>query len=163
MIGGSIMESSYSLNLVHMQTMVMMDIMEMMGIMVMMASNLWKKVMHENASLEEEDGYEDDRMPDLLKDLYDAKDPVDEGKSMFAEVLEDAKRAVHDGGKFSRFTFTVKLLYVKSYYRISNAAFNAILNILTWVNSANVLDEGLWIGGRGRRMNSKSKGQSNKA
>jgi hypothetical protein len=37
MIGGSIMESSYSLNLLHMQTMVMMVIMEMM------ASKLWKK------------------------------------------------------------------------------------------------------------------------
>jgi hypothetical protein len=49
---------------------------------------------------------------------------------MFAEVLEDAKRAAHDGGKFLRFSFTVKLLHVKSYYRISNAAFNAILYLL---------------------------------
>jgi hypothetical protein len=31
------------------------------------------------------------------------------------------------------------------------------------VNSANVLDEGLRIGGRGRRMNSKVKVQTNKA
>jgi hypothetical protein len=49
---------------------------------------------------------------------------------MFAEVLEEAKRAAHEGGKFSRFTFTVKLLHVKSYYRINNAAFNAILHLL---------------------------------
>jgi hypothetical protein len=34
---------------------------------------------------------------------------------------------------------------------------------LTRVNSANVLDEGLRIGGRGRRMNSKVKIQTNKA
>jgi hypothetical protein len=89
-----------------------------------------EKVLHENAGLEEEDGYEDDMILDLLKDLYDAEDPVDEGKSMFAEVLEDAKRATHNGGKFLRFTFTVKVLHVKSYYRINNVVFNAILHIL---------------------------------
>jgi hypothetical protein len=33
---------------------------------------------------------------------------------------------------------------------------------VTRVNSANVLDEGLRIGGRGRRMNSKVKIQTNK-
>jgi hypothetical protein len=89
-----------------------------------------EKVLQENAGLEEEDGYEDDRIPALLKDLYDSEDHVDESKSMFAEVLEDAKHATHDGGKFSRFSFTVKLLHVKSYYQISNAAFNAILHLL---------------------------------
>jgi hypothetical protein len=31
------------------------------------------------------------------------------------------------------------------------------------VNSANVLDEGLWIGGRGCQMNSKVKVQTNEA
>jgi len=46
-------------------------------------------------------------------------------------VLEEAKRAAHEGGKFSRFTFTVKLLHIKSFYRISNAAFNAILRLLS--------------------------------
>jgi hypothetical protein len=60
-----------------------------------------EKVLQENAGLEEEDGYEDDRIPDLLKDLYNSEDRVDERKSMFAEVLEDAKHAAHDGGKFS--------------------------------------------------------------
>jgi hypothetical protein len=89
-----------------------------------------ENVLQENAGLEEEDGYEDDRIPDLFKDLYDAEDRVDGQKSMFAEVLEEAKLAAHEGGKFSRFTFTVKLLHVKSYYRISNAAFNAILHLL---------------------------------
>ena len=48
-----------------------------------------------------------------------------------AELIEEAKRAASDGGTFFRFTFTVKMLHVKSYYRISNAAFNAILRILT--------------------------------
>ena len=50
---------------------------------------------------------------------------------MFAEVLEEAKHTAHEGGKFSRFTFTVKLLHIKSFYRISNAAFNTILRLLS--------------------------------
>ena len=33
-----------------------------------------EKVLQDNAVLEEEDGHEDDRIPDLLKDLYDAED-----------------------------------------------------------------------------------------
>ena len=90
-----------------------------------------EKVLQDNAILEEEDGHEDDRIPDLLKDLYDAEDRADGQKSLFAEVLEEAKRATHEGGKFSRFTFTVKLLHIKSFYRISNAAFNAILRLLS--------------------------------
>ncbi|CAM0902065.1 unnamed protein product [Alopecurus aequalis] len=90
-----------------------------------------ENVLQENDGLEKEDGYEDDRIPDLLRDLYNSEDHVDGQKSLFAEVLEEAKRVAVEGGKFSRFTFTVKLLHVKSYYRISNAAFNAILNLLT--------------------------------
>jgi hypothetical protein len=35
--------------------------------------------------------------------------------------------------------------------------------LLTRVNPANVLDEGLRIGGKGRQMNSKVKDQTNKA
>ena len=90
-----------------------------------------ENVLQDHAGLEEEDGFEDDRIPDLLKDLYNSEDHVDGQRSMFAEVLEEAKRTAVDGGKFSRFTFTVKLLHVKSFYRISNAAFNAILRLLT--------------------------------
>nr|XP_045088019.1 uncharacterized protein LOC123495193 [Aegilops tauschii subsp. strangulata] len=91
-----------------------------------------EKVLRDNAGLEEEDGHEDDRIPDLLKDLYDAEDRADGQKSLFAEVLEEAKCAAHEGGKFSRFTFNVKLLHIKSFYRISNAAFNAILRLLSF-------------------------------
>ncbi|XP_073353738.1 uncharacterized protein [Aegilops tauschii subsp. strangulata] len=67
----------------------------------------------------------------MEKDLYDGEDRADGQKSLFAEVLEEVKRAAHEGGKFSRFTFTVKLLHIKSFYRISNAAFNAILRLLS--------------------------------
>jgi rubrerythrin len=90
-----------------------------------------ENVLQDNADLEEEDGYEDDRIPDLLKDMYMSEEPVDGEKSVFADMIEEAKRAAVEGGKFSRFTFTVKLLHVKSFYRISNAAFNAMLRIMT--------------------------------
>jgi hypothetical protein len=90
-----------------------------------------ENILQDNAGLEEEDGYEDDRIPDLLKDMYMSEDHVDGEKSVFADMIEEAKRAAVEGGKFSRFTFTVKLLHVKSFYRISNAAFNATLRILT--------------------------------
>ncbi|XP_047042616.1 uncharacterized protein LOC124646556 [Lolium rigidum] len=87
---------------------------------------------HMDDGLEEEDGNEDDRIPDLFRDLYKSEPQGGDGdKTIFAELIEEAKRAASDGGTFSRFTFTVKLLHVKSYYRISNAAFNAILRILT--------------------------------
>ena len=52
------------------------------------------------ADLEEEDGFEDDRVPDLLRDLYMSEDLEDGQKSMFAEVIEEAKRAAVEGGKF---------------------------------------------------------------
>ncbi|KAK1651836.1 hypothetical protein QYE76_069641 [Lolium multiflorum] len=58
-------------------------------------------------------------------------EPQGAGKdTIFAELIEEAKRAASDGGTMSRFSLTVKLLQAKSYYRISNVAFNAILLIL---------------------------------
>ena len=66
-----------------------------------------ESVLQGNDELEEEDGFEDDRIPDLLRDLYNSKDHVDGQRSLFAEVLEEAKRAAVEGGKFSSFTFTV--------------------------------------------------------
>ena len=81
--------------------------------------------------LEEEDGYEDDRIPDLFADLYNSE-PQGRGQdTIFADLIEEAKRAASDGGTLSRFSFTVKLLHAKSFYRISNVAFNAILRILS--------------------------------
>ncbi|XP_071683555.1 uncharacterized protein [Lolium perenne] len=58
-------------------------------------------------------------------------EPQGPGKdTIFAELIEEAKRAASDGGTMSMFSLTVKLLQAKSYYRISNVAFNAILLIL---------------------------------
>jgi hypothetical protein len=53
--------------------------------------------------------------------------------------------------------FRVAIGWKQKSHRIhnSNAQTPHSWHQLTWVNSANVLDEGLRIGGRGRRMNSK--------
>jgi hypothetical protein len=52
--------------------------------------------------------------------------------SHFKQLIEDAKRELYPGCmNFSRFTFVIKMLHVKSYYRITNSAFSAILKILS--------------------------------
>jgi hypothetical protein len=46
-------------------------------------------------------------------------------------VLKEAKRHIYPGcTKFSRLSFVVKLLHMKSLYRITNSAFTAILKLL---------------------------------
>ena len=80
---------------------------------------------------EEEDENEDDRIPELLKEFYNSEPQGDRQKTIFAEMLEEAKRPASDGGKLSRFSFTVKLLHAKSFYRMTNVQFNAILRIMT--------------------------------
>ena len=52
--------------------------------------------------------------------------------SHFKQLIEDAKRELYPGCmNFTRFTFVIKMLHVKSYYRITNSAFSAILKILS--------------------------------
>jgi len=52
--------------------------------------------------------------------------------SHFKKLIEDAKRELYPGCmNFTRFTFVIKMLHVKSYYRITNSAFSAIMKILS--------------------------------
>ena len=52
--------------------------------------------------------------------------------SHFKKLIEDAKREQYPGCmNFTRFTFVIKMLHVKSYYRITNSAFSAIMKILS--------------------------------
>ena len=45
--------------------------------------------------------------------------------------MREAKRQLYPGcTKFSRFSFVVKLLHMKSFYRISNSAFSAVMKLL---------------------------------
>jgi hypothetical protein len=52
-------------------------------------------------------------------------------ESFLADVMKEAKRQLYPGcTKFSKFLFVVKLLHLKSFYKISNIAFIAILKLL---------------------------------
>jgi hypothetical protein len=52
--------------------------------------------------------------------------------SHFKKPIEDAKRELYPGCmNFSRFTFVIKMLHVKSYYRITNSAFTSMMQILS--------------------------------
>ncbi|XP_044442192.1 uncharacterized protein [Triticum aestivum] len=54
-----------------------------------------------------------------------------ENESFLANVKKEAKRHLYHGcTKFSRFSFVVKLLHLKSSHRITNSAFTDILKLL---------------------------------
>jgi hypothetical protein len=55
----------------------------------------------------------------------------DGGEPMFVKVLEDAKHALCPGFVQSRFSFLVRMLHIKSFYRINNTTFSAILKLLS--------------------------------
>ena len=87
---------------------------------------------NEDVVIDEEHEDPDDRHPDMLQELYAAEQAMQSGeKSMFAAVLEEIKKELHPCSDHSRFSFVVKLLHIKSFYRISNVAFNAILKLLS--------------------------------
>jgi hypothetical protein len=92
--------------------------------------------------------YSADRLDGMLADLHTAAEQaredgqnLDRGdqdgdaephdkESFFANVMKEAKRELYPGcTEFSKFSFVVKLLHMKS-YRISNCAFFAILKQL---------------------------------
>jgi hypothetical protein len=47
------------------------------------------------------------------------------------KILEEMKKELYPGAAYSRFSFVVTLLRIKSFYRISNVAFTAILKLLS--------------------------------
>jgi len=75
-------------------------------------------------------GNENDGTTEMLADLYTTVEE-DGGKPMFVKVLEDAKHALSPGSVHSRFSFLVRMLHIKSFYRISNTAFSALLKLLS--------------------------------
>ncbi|WVZ49373.1 hypothetical protein U9M48_000740, partial [Paspalum notatum var. saurae] len=72
-----------------------------------------------------------DRIPDMVQELYVAEDEGQAKKSMFAILLEQMKQELYPGAAYTRFSFVVKLLHIKSFYRISNVAFTALLKLLS--------------------------------
>ena len=84
--------------------------------------------MHERE--EEDNDVPNDRLPDMVHELFVVGDEDGE-KSKFAALLEEMKQELHPGSVFTRFSFVVKLLHIKSFYRISNVVFTAILKFLS--------------------------------
>jgi hypothetical protein len=70
-----------------------------------------------------------DRIPDMVHELLIAEDGGQ--KSMFATILEEMKQQLYPGSASTRFSYIMKLLHIKSFYKISNDAFNAILKLLS--------------------------------
>ena len=81
-------------------------------------------------NVDEEDD-PDDGIRGMVEELYTAEEEGKGKKSMFAILLEEMKQELYPGGPCTRFSFVVKLLHIKSFYRISNVAFTVILNLLS--------------------------------
>jgi hypothetical protein len=73
---------------------------------------------------------EDLGVPKMIGDLY-AQVEADGEQPRFARVLEDAKKALSPGSRHSKFSFMVRMLYIKSRYRISNARFSTMMNLIS--------------------------------
>ena len=74
---------------------------------------------------------DDDKIHDMVEELYVAEEEGNKKKSMFAVLLEEMKQELYPSAAHSRFSFVVKLLHIKSFYRISNVAFTALLKLLS--------------------------------
>jgi len=80
--------------------------------------------------VEEPDNEDDHDSVEMIADLYTGVQQDGE-QPMFVKVLEDAKHALCPGSVQSRFSFLVRLLHIKSYYRVSNTTFSAFLKLLS--------------------------------
>ena len=78
-----------------------------------------------------DDEYDEDHgVPELIGDLYAAAE-ADGEQPRFARVLEDAKKSLSPGSSHSKFSFLVRMLYIKSRYRIDNTAFSTMMKLLS--------------------------------
>jgi hypothetical protein len=80
---------------------------------------------------ENEDVYDEDHgVPEMIGDLF-ATAEADGEIPTFATVLKDAKKKLRPGSKHSKFSFMVRMLYMKSRYRISNKGFTAMMKLIS--------------------------------
>ncbi|XP_010233141.1 uncharacterized protein LOC100826217 [Brachypodium distachyon] len=81
----------------------------------------------------DDDGYDQgnrDDVSNLLDDLYRSGRQADGQPNLFANLMEEAKKELYDGcTNFTRLSFIIKLLHVKSYNRVTNAAFDGFLKL----------------------------------
>ncbi|XP_022683065.1 uncharacterized protein LOC111257556 [Setaria italica] len=78
---------------------------------------------------EVEEADPNEKIPDMVRELF-TSEAGRRKKSMFAILLEEMKQELYPGAAYSRFSFVVKLLHLKSFYRISNVAFTAFVKLL---------------------------------
>ncbi|WVZ83966.1 hypothetical protein U9M48_031052 [Paspalum notatum var. saurae] len=78
-----------------------------------------------------EEDPDDDRLPDMVHELFNAEDEGPAKKAMFVVLLEEMKKELGPGSPYTRFAFVVRLLHIKSFYRINNVAFKAIVTLLS--------------------------------
>jgi hypothetical protein len=78
-----------------------------------------------------DDDYEEDfGVPEMIGDLY-AVAQADGEQPRLATVLENAKKSLSPGSMHSKFSFLMRLLYVKSRYRISNVGFSIMMELIS--------------------------------
>jgi hypothetical protein len=89
-----------------------------------------------------EEAVHDDGLDGMLRDLIGSSHVNDEGHedgnpsndaaSRFKQLIKEARCELYPGcTNFSRLSFVIKLLHVKSYCRITNSAFSMFLEILS--------------------------------
>ena len=66
---------------------------------------------------------------DLVRNLFTSEERAGR-EPKFTRVLDDLKQSVSSGCTYSRFSFLVRLFYIKSHYRVSNNYFDALLGLL---------------------------------
>jgi hypothetical protein len=77
------------------------------------------------------DVYDDDHgVPKMIGELFAAAE-ADGEEPRFAGVLGDSKKALSSGSSHSKFSFVVRMLYMKSRYRISNTSFSAMMKLMS--------------------------------
>ena len=84
----------------------------------------WEGILGDLNTAAEQENQDEDADP------HDDAEPHEQ-ESFFQIAMEEAKCKLYPGcTKFSRFSFVVKLLHMKSLHRISNSAFSSILKLL---------------------------------
>jgi hypothetical protein len=100
-------------------------------------------IEHDNNAADRFDNNAAERVEDVLRDLMGVKvpyndvvardgNPSSDHQSVFKALVEEAKQELYAScTQFLRFSFVVKILHLKSYYRINNPAFSAQLKVLS--------------------------------
>jgi hypothetical protein len=85
------------------------------------------------AKEEEQEDRDDNILPDfddLVQNLLTSEERA-RRVPKFERVLDELKQSISSRSTFSRFSFLVRLLYIKSHYRVSNSYFDALLVLLS--------------------------------